>query len=124
VFLTAAFGVTQRLRRVFLEDRDPLRYVLLGIDMIIRDGDPDNQVSVGANLPAGKFGQWVKESTLDLNHHVRVQRHLVSAGPPSTAASPNPPRLNGGSCIAAIHPFMCPGCALASLMCSIDGASL
>ncbi|MCA1695711.1 MAG: phospholipase D-like domain-containing protein [Actinobacteria bacterium] len=76
VFLTAAFGVTQRLRAVFLEDRDPLRYVLLdnaqgGIDMIIRDGDPDNQVSVGATLPAGKFGQWVKESTLDLNQHVR-----------------------------------------------------
>jgi phosphatidylserine/phosphatidylglycerophosphate/cardiolipin synthase-like enzyme len=39
--------------------------------MIIRDGDPDNQVSVGATLPAGKFGQWVKESTLDLNQHVR-----------------------------------------------------
>jgi phosphatidylserine/phosphatidylglycerophosphate/cardiolipin synthase-like enzyme len=76
VFLTAAFGVTQRVRSVFLEDRDPLRYVLLdnargGVDMTIRDGDPDNQISVGATLPAGKFGQWVKESTLDLNQHVR-----------------------------------------------------
>lgn len=76
VFLTAAFGVTKRLRTVFTEDLEPLRYVLMDnargdIDMTIRDGDPDNQVSVGAAIPGGGFGKWVAESTLDLNNHVR-----------------------------------------------------
>jgi phosphatidylserine/phosphatidylglycerophosphate/cardiolipin synthase-like enzyme len=76
VFLTAAFGVTERLRAVFLEDRDPLRYVLLdnargNIDLIIRDGDPDNQVSVGAAIPRGGFSTWEQESTLGLNNHAR-----------------------------------------------------
>ncbi|MFG1922047.1 phospholipase D-like domain-containing protein [Cryptosporangium sp. NPDC048952] len=75
VFLTAAFGVAERLRPVFVEERDILRYVLLDnnrgrIDLMIRDADPDNQVSVGAALPAGRFGQWLGESTLDLNQHV------------------------------------------------------
>jgi phosphatidylserine/phosphatidylglycerophosphate/cardiolipin synthase-like enzyme len=39
--------------------------------MIIRDGDPDNQVSVGATLPPGGLGAWVEEKALDLNKHVR-----------------------------------------------------
>ena len=75
VFLTAAFGVTERLRTAFLEDGDALRYVLMdtargGIDLQIRNGDPDNQVSVGAAVPAG-FGRWLEESTLDLNDHAK-----------------------------------------------------
>ena len=75
VFLTAAFGVAARLRPAFLDDRDLLRYVLLdnnqgGVDLIIRDADPDNQVSVGSALPAGGFGQWAGESTLGLDQHV------------------------------------------------------
>jgi phosphatidylserine/phosphatidylglycerophosphate/cardiolipin synthase-like enzyme len=75
VFLTAAFGVTERLRGAFLEDRDALRYVLLDsakgdIDLLIRDSDPDNRVSVGAAIPRG-FGKWLAESTLDLNQHAK-----------------------------------------------------
>jgi phosphatidylserine/phosphatidylglycerophosphate/cardiolipin synthase-like enzyme len=76
LFLTAAFGVTERLRTAFLEDRDALRYLLLdnargGIDLVIRDGDPDNQVSVGGSVPRGGFRQWLEESTLGLNTHAR-----------------------------------------------------
>ncbi len=75
VFLTAAFGVTERLRGAFLEDRDALRYVLLdsargGIDLQIRDSDPDNRVSVGAAVPRG-FQRWLAESTLGLNEHAK-----------------------------------------------------
>ncbi|MEJ2887696.1 phospholipase D-like domain-containing protein [Actinomycetospora aeridis] len=76
MFLTAAFGVTKRLQPVFLEPGDALRYVLMdtarkGIDLVIREADPDNRVSVGAELPAGAFGDWVEESTHGLNGHVR-----------------------------------------------------
>lgn len=76
VFLTAAFGVNKRVRAAYEEDGDALRYVLLDsargdVDLVIRAGDPDNRVSVGASIPRGGFRQWLEESTLGLNRHAR-----------------------------------------------------
>lgn len=76
VFLTAAFGVGEELMAVFKQDKPFLRYVLMdtdrgGAQLTIRDADPDNQVTVGAPIPTGGWGQWVKEVTLDANKHVR-----------------------------------------------------
>jgi phosphatidylserine/phosphatidylglycerophosphate/cardiolipin synthase-like enzyme len=73
VFLTAPFGVTAKLLAAYKEDGDALRYVLLdnrrgGVDLVIRDADPDNQVSVGGALRGG-LGKWFEESTLGLNTH-------------------------------------------------------
>ncbi len=76
VFLTAAFGVSKQFLDVLTQQRDYLRYVLMdtntgGAMLTIRDADPDNRVTVGATIPAGGFGQWVKEVTLTANRHVR-----------------------------------------------------
>src|SRR5205823_1615734 len=74
VFLTAAFGVSKQLLAIFEEDKDYLRYLLLDkrdatVDVINRD--PDNQVTAGAFIPAGGWGQWIREKLTGLNVHVQ-----------------------------------------------------
>ncbi len=76
LFLTAAFGVSAPLMAALTKDRDFLKYVLLdtdsgGAELMIRDADPDNQVTVGAVIGKGGWGQWIKEVTLAANKHVR-----------------------------------------------------
>ena len=76
VFLTAAFGISPQLMTVLTQDRDYLKYVLLdtdsgGAQLTIRTADPDNQVTVGAVIGKGGWGQWIKEVTLAANKHVR-----------------------------------------------------
>lgn len=69
VFLTAAFGVSEQLRRVFGEDKRYLRYLLLDnrngrIETIAREiaADPDNLVTAGAYIGKGGWRQWVEEN--------------------------------------------------------------
>jgi phosphatidylserine/phosphatidylglycerophosphate/cardiolipin synthase-like enzyme len=76
LFLTAAFGVSKELMAVLEVDKPYLRYVLMdtdrgGAELLIRNADPDNQVTVGAPIPRGGWGQWVREVTLGVNRHVR-----------------------------------------------------
>jgi hypothetical protein len=76
VFLTAAFGISPQLMTVLTKDRDYLKYVLLdtdsgGAQLTIRTADPDNQVTVGAVIGKGGWGQWIREVTLAANKHVR-----------------------------------------------------
>jgi phosphatidylserine/phosphatidylglycerophosphate/cardiolipin synthase-like enzyme len=81
VFLTAAFGVSKELQKVFGEDKPYLRYLLLDnrdgqIDTVARgiETDPDNRVVAGAYI--GEDGdegwhQWAAESVTGLNGHVQ-----------------------------------------------------
>lgn len=76
LFLTAAFGVSKQLMSVLTSPRDYLRYVLMdtdsgGTQLMIRNADPDNRVTIGATVPKGGWGRWVREVTLDANKHVR-----------------------------------------------------
>jgi phosphatidylserine/phosphatidylglycerophosphate/cardiolipin synthase-like enzyme len=75
VFLTAAFGLSDQMEAVFTRERRALKYLLLdkddGVALTVRSADPDNQVSVGAMVPRGGWGQWVREVTLNRNAHVR-----------------------------------------------------
>jgi phosphatidylserine/phosphatidylglycerophosphate/cardiolipin synthase-like enzyme len=75
VFLTAAFGLSDQMEAVFTQERRALKYLLLdkddGVALTVRSADPDNQVSVGAMVPRGGWGQWVREVTLNRNKHVR-----------------------------------------------------
>lgn len=75
VFLTAAFGVNEVLRRVFEKDVDYLRYLLLEredetIETINRD--PDNRVVSGGFIgDRDGWHQWLAESPTGLNEHVK-----------------------------------------------------
>lgn len=68
VFLTAPFGVSKELRKVFEEEKSYMRYLLLdhenkdeveGIDKI--EADVKNAVTVGAYLGKGNWHQWLEE---------------------------------------------------------------
>jgi phosphatidylserine/phosphatidylglycerophosphate/cardiolipin synthase-like enzyme len=73
VFLTAAFGVSKELFRIFEEDTPYLRYLLVDkrdgtVDTIRRD--PDNLVSAGAFIGEGGWHQWQQEKLSGLNRAV------------------------------------------------------
>jgi phosphatidylserine/phosphatidylglycerophosphate/cardiolipin synthase-like enzyme len=68
VFVTAPFGVSKQLRKVFENDKDYLRYLLLDkennrIVPVARsiEEDLDNEVTFGSYLGDGNWHQWVKE---------------------------------------------------------------
>ncbi len=74
VFLTAAFGVNDRLATVLSADKDYLRYVLLekeggNIEALRRD--PDTRIAVGAVKKGDTFDRFLQEKTTNLNTHVR-----------------------------------------------------
>lgn len=82
VFLTAAFGVSKQLQKIFAEDVDYLRYLLLDnrngkIDTVARgiEADSDNQVVAGAFIGEDNskdgWHQWAKEALTGLNNHVQ-----------------------------------------------------
>jgi phosphatidylserine/phosphatidylglycerophosphate/cardiolipin synthase-like enzyme len=82
VFLTAAFGVSDELQRVFGEHKDYLRYLLLDnrdgtVNAVARDieSDPNNLVTAGAYIGEGGtrqgWRQWVIEHVTGLNFHVQ-----------------------------------------------------
>ena len=77
VFLTAAFGVSEELRKVFANDRDYLRYLILDkedkrIAAVAREieGDLDNLVAVGSFLGEGNWHQWLEEHLTGFNKSV------------------------------------------------------
>ncbi len=68
VFLTAPFGVSKQVQKVFEDDKDYLRYLLLDkedkrIAPVARsiEQDLDNEVAVGAYFGEGNWHQWLKE---------------------------------------------------------------
>jgi phosphatidylserine/phosphatidylglycerophosphate/cardiolipin synthase-like enzyme len=82
VFLTAAFGVSKELQKIFAEHKPYLRYLMLDnrngkIDTVARgiEADPDNEVVAGAYIGEGKgdggWHQWVSEALMHLNKYVQ-----------------------------------------------------
>lgn len=85
VFLTAAFGVNSRFRKVLATDRDYLRYLLLeredkenpdDPDVELYKRDRDNVIAIGSHLTDDVLDQWVQqnfgaEELSGLNNHVR-----------------------------------------------------
>jgi phosphatidylserine/phosphatidylglycerophosphate/cardiolipin synthase-like enzyme len=77
VFLTAPFGVSDQLHKVFAKDKPYLRYLILDhenkyITPVARDieKDLDNEVAVGAFLGAGNWHQWLEEHLTGFNKAV------------------------------------------------------
>ena len=82
VNFTAAFGVNQRLVKVFQEDKEYLRYLILdnpGSTKTVRERtkkiqlDKDNRVAIGAYLEedTGALHEWTRERLTGLNAHVK-----------------------------------------------------
>jgi phosphatidylserine/phosphatidylglycerophosphate/cardiolipin synthase-like enzyme len=74
LFLTAPFGVNQKLADVYESPAPFLRYILLdkmdaSVDVINRD--PSNRVTAGAYLGEGQWGQWLQEKLTGLSEHVQ-----------------------------------------------------
>lgn len=77
VFLTAPFGVSDQLHKVFANDKPYLRYLILDhenkyITPVARDieKDLDNEVAVGAYLGEGNWHQWLEERLTGFNGYV------------------------------------------------------
>jgi phosphatidylserine/phosphatidylglycerophosphate/cardiolipin synthase-like enzyme len=74
VFLTAAFGVNDRFRKVLSKPKDYLRYVLLESEDRHMDevlGDGNNRVAVGNILLENQFERWLHEQLTGMNKHVK-----------------------------------------------------
>lgn len=74
VFLTAAFGVNDKLAQVLGQDKSYLRYVLLdkeGSNMEVLKRDPDTRIAVGSLIESGGPTQWLGESLTGFNVHVQ-----------------------------------------------------
>jgi phosphatidylserine/phosphatidylglycerophosphate/cardiolipin synthase-like enzyme len=76
VFLTAAFGVSKELTKVFEEDKPYLRYLLLDkrkgeVQLIARN--PSNRVVAGGYLGPkdSRFANWMEEALTGLNDYVQ-----------------------------------------------------
>lgn len=74
IFLTAAFGINDRLESVVGQQRDYLRYLLLEktdtheIEVLRRD--PDNRFAVGGLITRPGKGRWSPEALTGLNRNV------------------------------------------------------
>jgi phosphatidylserine/phosphatidylglycerophosphate/cardiolipin synthase-like enzyme len=74
VFLTAAFGVNDRFRKVLSKPKNYLRYVMLESEDRHMDevlGDGNNRVAVGNILPENQFERWLDEQLTGMNQHVK-----------------------------------------------------
>jgi phosphatidylserine/phosphatidylglycerophosphate/cardiolipin synthase-like enzyme len=77
-FLTCPFNVSQEFQDVFAEDSESLRYLILnGEDgetvAVARkiEGDPLNQVAIGAYIGKGNWHQWLEEHLTGYNQHAK-----------------------------------------------------
>lgn len=77
VFLTAPFGISKQLQKVFENDKEYLRYLILDhenktIAPAARsiESDLDNEVAVGAYFGEGNWHQWLEEHLTDFNKAV------------------------------------------------------
>jgi PLD-like domain len=88
VFLTAAFGVNDRFRKVLSKPKDYLRYVLLESEDRHMDevlGDGNNRVAVGNLLLENQFERWLDEQLTGLFNHFYFR--YVSTGRGRSAKS-------------------------------------
>ncbi|HEV7642767.1 MAG TPA: phospholipase D-like domain-containing protein [Pyrinomonadaceae bacterium] len=74
VFLTAAFGVSDKFEQILSKPKDYLRYLLLeskdkNMESLL--ASKYNCIAVGSILEQNKFDQWMKERLSDLNDHVK-----------------------------------------------------
>jgi hypothetical protein len=66
-FIAAPFGLSGSIKTVFAEHVNQLRYALVDddnsrtVDLSVRDGQQENQISGGAYIP-DHLGQWLKET--------------------------------------------------------------
>jgi hypothetical protein len=74
-FMTAAFGVHDKIAEALEPESDVLRYLVLerppGEDEIRFDVDRDVKVAVGSLLTTGILDRWTREHLTGLNGHVR-----------------------------------------------------
>jgi phosphatidylserine/phosphatidylglycerophosphate/cardiolipin synthase-like enzyme len=74
-FMTAAFGLHDKIEEVVRKESDVLRYLVLeqqpGGDEPRIDTDHDVKIAVGSLLEKGLFGRWLAEELTNLDVHVR-----------------------------------------------------
>ena len=80
VNFTAAFGVNERLAKIFYEDKEYLRYLILdnkgrgekSIEITEKiEADPDNRIAIGSYLEGKTPHGMVEEKLTHLNNHVK-----------------------------------------------------
>lgn len=77
VFLTSPFDISKQIQKVFENDKDYLRYLILDhenkrIAPVARsiEKDLDNELAVGSYFGEGNWNQWLKEHLTDFNRAV------------------------------------------------------